>query len=60
LYASLEALLVIKGLRFHAIEFGNEQYLPKFRKTPVEDGTKCVTERTQHMTPEKYVKLTYE
>ncbi len=50
--------LVINGLIFHAIEFGNEQYLPKFRKTPELDETGCVTKRTEKMTPEKYVKLT--
>lgn len=50
--------LIDAGLKFHAIEFGNEQYLPKFRKTAKDDVTKCVTKRTEKMNPDKYIKFT--
>ena len=50
--------LVEGGLKFDAIEFGNEQYLPKFRKTAKDDETKCVTKRTEKMNPDKYIKFT--
>lgn len=50
--------LVEAGLKFYAIEMGNEQYLPKFRKTAKDDVTKCVTKRTEKMNPDKYIKFT--
>ena len=43
-----------KGLKFSAIELGNEQYLPKFADSKIE-GYEEVTKRTANMTPEKYV-----
>ncbi|MFS0918918.1 glycoside hydrolase family 5 protein [Brevibacillus sp. 179-C 1.1 NHS] len=47
------------GLKFAFIELGNEQYLPKFAESKVEDFEE-VTRRTSEMTPQKYIALSNE
>lgn len=48
---------IASKIKVHAIEMGNENYLPKFRKTAVEDKTGVVTKRTEKMSVEKYLQL---
>lgn len=59
--------LISFGMKIHAIEYGNEQYLKKFTQGPdlMADGTSCdlnhstgvVTEQTCGITPQKYLDL---
>lgn len=47
------------GIKFSMIELGNEQYLPKFTKSKVEDYAE-VTKRTSDMSASKYIKMCNE
>lgn len=51
--------MVKAGLKFSAIELGNEQYLARY-KTSLTNKYDEVTKRTSAMTPAKYIKLCNE
>lgn len=47
------------GIQFEGIELGNEQYLPKFAESKVDEYSE-VTDRTKDMTPDKYIQMCNE
>lgn len=47
------------GIKFNAIELGNEQYLGKYSEANTQKYDE-VSERTSNMTPEKYIKICNE
>lgn len=47
------------GIQFEGIELGNEQYLPKFAESKVDQYDE-VTDRTKDMTPDKYIQMCNE
>lgn len=47
------------GMKFAFVELGNEQYLPKYRESKVDESEE-VTKRTSGMTPKKYIQLSEE
>lgn len=49
---------IASKIKIHAIELGNEQYLPKFTKLASQDKTGVVTKRTEKMSVEKYIGFT--
>ncbi len=49
---------IASKINIHAIEMGNEQYLPKFTKLASQDKTGVVTKLTEKMTVTKYRGLT--
>lgn len=51
--------LTKSGIKFDAIELGNEQYLPKFAESNTEKYME-VTDRTKNMTPNKYIQMCNE